>query len=114
MVTVRQPRFRDRLGAADAFGDILAGHLEMHAAGMGPFRLMDGEEAQHLCKDFVDVPGLVAAGRFDGVAVHRIASPHHLASLALHRPNQGRKPRLHLVRAHAANEGQPAGFILGA
>src|SRR3954471_15522109 len=33
--------------AADAFGDVLAGHLEMHAAGMGAFGGMDREERLH-------------------------------------------------------------------
>src|SRR5882757_3164368 len=44
----------DRTGAADTFGDVLTGHLQMHAAGMGAFRGVDGEERLHLRQDAVE------------------------------------------------------------
>src|SRR6202012_2627311 len=37
----------DGARAADAFGDVLAGHLQMDAAGMSPLRGMDREERLH-------------------------------------------------------------------
>src|SRR3954452_16904997 len=38
----------DGAGAADAFGDVLPGHFQVHAAGMRAFRRVDGEERLHL------------------------------------------------------------------
>src|SRR5689334_23185259 len=69
----------DGAGAADAFGDVLPGHLQVHAAGMGAFGGMNGEERFHLRQHAVERPGLVARSRGDGVAVHRIARPDHHA-----------------------------------
>src|SRR5689334_21327197 len=47
LVAVLQVDFLQTLRAAQALGDVLAGHLEMHAAGMRPLGAMDGEEAAH-------------------------------------------------------------------
>ena len=44
VVAVRKIRLRDRPRAAGAFGDVLAGHLDMDAAGIGALRPVDGEE----------------------------------------------------------------------
>src|SRR6266566_751573 len=63
----------DRAGAADAFGDVLAGHFQMDAAGIGALRRVDREERLHLRQDAVERTGFVARGRGDGVAMHRIA-----------------------------------------
>src|SRR4030081_2363416 len=62
----------DGARAADAFGYVLAGHLEMDAAGVGTFRRVDSEERLHLRQDSVQRTGLVAACRCNGVAMHRI------------------------------------------
>src|SRR5229473_1049549 len=78
------------LGAADAFGDVLAGQLEMHPAGVAALGEMDREGAVHLVEDAVEHPCLVAGRRGDRVAVHRVDAPHDLASLALHRADQRR------------------------
>ena len=37
MIAVAEILIGDGAGAADAFGDVLPGHLQMHAAGMGAF-----------------------------------------------------------------------------
>src|SRR6266700_470044 len=50
----------DRAGAADTLGDVLTGHLQMHAPGMGPFGGMDGEERLHLRQHAVERARLVA------------------------------------------------------
>src|ERR1700736_5253008 len=63
----------DGASAADAFGDVLAGHFQMDAAGMGALRRVDGEERLYLRHDAVERTGLVAGGRGDGVAMHRVA-----------------------------------------
>src|SRR6266436_7619814 len=77
VVAVVEMLVRDGAGAADAFGHVLAGHFQMHAAGMGALGRMDREEAFDLREDTVERTGLVACGRGDGVAVHRIARPYH-------------------------------------
>src|SRR3954447_25555595 len=69
----------DGARAADAFGDILTGHFQMDAAGMGTLCRVNREERLHLRQDTVERAGLVAAARADGVAVHRIARPDHQA-----------------------------------
>ena len=63
---------------------------------------VDGEEAAHFGEDAVERAGLVAVGRLDDVAVHRVAAPHHRMALALHRADQPRQARLDLVVAEAA------------
>ena len=46
VVAVGELALGDRLRAADALGHVLAGHLEMDAAGIGALGLVDGEEAR--------------------------------------------------------------------
>ena len=67
---------RDHLRAAEALRDVLAGVLDVDAAGMRTESLMDLEEALDLVHDAVEVPRLMTARRLLGVAVHRIALPH--------------------------------------
>src|SRR5881275_2088069 len=55
----------DGAGAADAFGDVLPGHFQVHAAGMGALRCVDGEERLHLRQHPVERTGLVTRGRGD-------------------------------------------------
>src|SRR6185436_13292320 len=59
----------DGAGTADAFGDVLPGHFEMDAAGMGALRRVDGEERLHLRQHAVERTRLVARGRGDCVAM---------------------------------------------
>src|SRR6204780_2964848 len=73
VIAIAEILLGDGARAADAFGDALAGHLQMNAAGVRALRRMDGEERLHLRQDAVEWPRLVAAVRGDGVAVHRIA-----------------------------------------
>ena len=67
----------DHLRATETLGDLLAGVLDVNAAGMRTEPLMDLEEPFDLVHDAVEVPGLVTARRLLGVAVHRVALPHH-------------------------------------
>src|SRR6266404_6121592 len=102
----------DGARAADAFGYVLAGHFQMDAAGVRALRRVDGEERLHLRQDPVERAGLVAAGRTDGVAVHRIARPDHHAAFALHGADQRRQMIADLVRTEAVDQGQPSGFVV--
>src|SRR6185369_107940 len=54
VVAIGQSFLGDRLGAADALGDVLAGHLEMDTTGVRAFRAMHGEEALHLREDAIE------------------------------------------------------------
>ena len=65
---------------------------------------VDGEEAAHFGEDAVERPRLVAVGRLDDVAVHRIAGPHHRMALALHGADQRGQAGLDLVMAIAGDQ----------
>ena len=51
MITAAEVFVCDILGAANTFGDVLAGHLEMDAAWMRALGLMHGEETANLGQD---------------------------------------------------------------
>src|SRR5699024_12114209 len=59
LVAATQVRIRNILGATEALGDVLAGELQVDAAGMSAQRVMHLEEPLHLVDDPVEVPGLV-------------------------------------------------------
>src|SRR3954466_394477 len=82
VIPVVQVLVADRAGAAGAFGDVLAGHLQMHAAAMRAFGRMHRKEGLHLLQDAIERARLVAALRRDRVAVHRIARPYRRLWLA--------------------------------
>jgi hypothetical protein len=82
------------------------------AAGDGAALLVHVEEGLHLGLDVLKAPRLVALHLLR-VAVHRVAHPgHHLPRL-LHRLNQHRQLLAQLGRAHAHDDGQAAGRVLG-
>ncbi len=99
------------MGAAHAFRHILPGHLHMDAARPGAFRRMRLEEAADLAQDGVEPAGLAAVAGRDGVAVHRVAEPHHFGPGLAHRPQQAGEPGLQLFHAHAADQRQPPGLV---
>src|SRR6266576_653275 len=101
----------DLLRAADAFGDVLAGQFEMHAAGIAALGEVDCEGAVQLIEDAVEDPRLVTGGGGDRVAVHRVDAPHDLATFALHGADQGRQFCLDLVGAHARDQREVAGVV---
>ncbi len=104
VVTVRQRLFGYVDRAAGTLGDVLAGHLGMDAAGMGPLGAVDGEEAAHLGQDAVEGARLIAGRRLDRVAVHRIARPDHRMALTRDGADQLGQMRLDLVMAIAGDE----------
>src|SRR5947209_4914090 len=56
--------------AAEALGDVLAGELDVDAAGPGAQRPVDVEEAEHLVDDPVEVAGLECGRGSLRVALH--------------------------------------------
>src|SRR5712671_6150742 len=112
VIAIAEVLMGDGARAADALGDVLSGHLQMHAAGIAALRRVDGEERLHLRQDPVERTGLVAAVRGDGVAVHGIARPHHHPALALHGANELRQMIADLVRTEAIDQRQASGIIV--
>ncbi len=111
MIAIVEILIGDGARAADAFGDVLAGHFQVDSAGMGALRRVDGEERLHLRQDPVERAGLVARGRGDGVAMHRIARPDHHVTFALYGADQLRQ----MIADLCLSEGphfNPIGFLM--
>ncbi len=60
MVAVVEVLVADGAGAAGAFGDVLPGHFQMHAARDGAFGGVYLKEGTHFLEDLIERPGLVA------------------------------------------------------
>src|SRR2546428_6740988 len=58
----------DRPRAAGAFGHVLAGHLQVHAAPIGAPGRIRGKETLHFLKNDIEPTGLLAGGGKDGGA----------------------------------------------
>src|SRR6516225_7361813 len=93
MVAVLEVRIRDHARSSGAFGDVLARHFQMHAAGMRPFGAMNGKERLDLGED-------------------AIARPQHHLALALHGADHPRQLVGDLVRAEAHDQREPARLVL--
>ena len=59
VIAGRQIRFLDAMSAARTFGDLLAGHLDMDAAGMSALGLMNIEKLADFLHDVIERAGLV-------------------------------------------------------
>ena len=100
------------LAATDAFGDVVAGELDVDAAGPGAESSVHVEEALYLVDDVVEAAGLVARGRLEGVAVHRVADPGDLDARGGDLLDQGGQPVADLAGTEAGDEGEPAGLVV--
>src|SRR5262245_13901390 len=112
VVAVLEIGVGDHTRAAGAFGDVLPGHLQVHAAAVGAFGAVHREEGLHLRQDAIERPCLVAGFRRDGVAVHGIARPHHDLALAFDRADHGGNLIAHLVGTEPHDQRQPARLVL--
>mmetsp|Transcript_20286 Transcript_20286/g.29335 ORF Transcript_20286/g.29335 Transcript_20286/m.29335 type:complete len:326 (-) Transcript_20286:429-1406(-) len=74
---------------------------------------MDVEECPKLVTDLLKLACLVPVGGLDGVAVHGVADPEHVAALALHRADQGGQVFAQLLGTHAHNDGHFPGDVVG-
>src|SRR5262245_17001683 len=106
MVTVVEVSLRNGAGASRAFSDVLTGHFQVHAAGIGAFSMMNFEEAADLLQDKIEGPCLVSGRRRHCVAVHRIARPQHDPPFALQGANEWREKLTNLFRAKTSDERQ--------
>ncbi len=84
----------------------------MNAAGMTAFGLVHLEELLHLVEDLREITGLVASAGLDGIAVHGVGAPQHLAPLALYAADQPWQVVADLARAHAYDQVQ-APWVVG-
>src|SRR5699024_5265019 len=112
LVTARQVDIGDGHGAAEALGDVLTGQLDVDATRVGAQRTVDLEEALDLIDDFVEVTGLVAVRRGEGVAVHRVRLPDDLVAGGLDSLDDRRQRGADLVVAHACHHGQTARLLV--
>src|ERR1700733_8757514 len=113
VVAVVEILIADRTRPTGAFGDILPRHFQMYATGIGAFSGMHLEKRPHLLEDLIERPRLVPGHRGNSVAVHGVARPHNVAALAFNRAHKARQMLGGLVGAHAANQRQAAGLIVG-
>jgi hypothetical protein len=103
----------DLLGAAEALGDVVAGELDVDAAGPGALGAVGGEEARRSRRARRRSGGSCGPTRGEGVAVHRVAGPHHRVAGVAHRGSSGGSASVDLVGAHAGDEREPAGDPVG-
>src|SRR6476619_7483285 len=108
VIAILEVRVGDHARTAGALSDVLAGHLQMHAAAMSPFGAVNRKEGLHLGQNAVERPRLVAGFRADRVTVHGIAGPHHNLAFTLDRPDHGRKLIRDLVRAQPHDQAEAA------
>ena len=80
---------------------------------MGALRPVDGEEGLDFAEDALERPRLVAV-EGDGVAVHRVAGPHHRPPLALDGADELGQVGRDLVGTEAADEREPPRLVVGA
>src|SRR6185369_11976034 len=90
--------------ATDAFGDVLARELDVHAAQARAEPGVQLERLLELADDLVEAARLDALRRGFGVAVHRVADPEHGAAGLAHRVDERGQLVLHLVGTHAMDE----------
>src|SRR5271165_2862835 len=100
LVSVWQVAFRDVLPAAYAFGDVVAGELDMDATRVRAERAVHLEKPGDLIQHVIEVSCLVAAGHLNRVAVHRVACPHDLGPAGRDCLHQRRQRLAYPARAH--------------
>ena len=80
VIAGRQIGFLDAMSTARAFGDLLAGHLDMDAAGVSALGLVNIEKLTDLLHDVIERAGLVTRGGLHRIAMHGIAGPDNAAA----------------------------------
>ena len=95
--------------AAQALGHVLAGELEVDAAGPDVLFATDGEERDDLVHDRVEAAGLDPGRRAEDVRVHRVARPDDGLLRVAHGVQERRQSLRKRLGAHPDDERQPAG-----
>ncbi len=95
--------------AAEAFGDVLAGQLDVDPARPGALRPVGVDEPCDLADDVLEVAGLSTAGSSVGVGMHRVAGPDHRVPGVAHGLEQRAERFLDVLVAHPRDQRQPTG-----
>src|ERR1035441_6656409 len=101
------------LRTTEALRDLLAGVLDMNTTRMRTHPSMDLEETLDLVHDAVKTPRLMTARRLFGVAVHRIALPHHAMTGPHHGIDDRRQRVADRAVAHPCHECHTAVYTVG-
>ncbi len=112
-VGARQVGFGQSARAAGAFGDILAGQLEMHAAQTAATRFVYVESLLQFGQNLGERPRLHAVAGHVRVAVHGVAGPEQTVPGCTRRLYERRQARRDAVGAEAVYERQTSGFARG-
>src|SRR3546814_2751087 len=112
LVAIGKVLLCERRRAAGALGDILPRHLDVNAAGASALGRAEGEEGADFGEDAGHRAGLVAVGRFDRVAMHRIAGPEDRMTLPPGGAEERGKGGLDAVMAHAGAERDATGPVV--
>ena len=109
LVAIVEVGVAHRVGAAEALGDVLAGELDVDAAGPRALGAVGPDEAADLAHDVVEVAGLAAGAAVNvlpciGSQAHTTGWPASVTARS-----SGRRSILDLVGTHPADQRQPAG-----
>ena len=102
-VAIAQP-----LSAAGALCDIVPGQFNMHATRVSAQVVVHLEEPAQLVHDVVKTTRLLTTSGLGGVAMHRIADPHHLAARGLEVNHAGLRVALRVAPAAARFFAEPS------
>src|SRR5262249_17808308 len=112
-VIAAQVSLGDTAGATDTFGDIFAGHFEVHAAQMRAAALQHAVGLFEFVEDFFKMARLNALAGGLGISMHRIATPDYFVPGSNHRLGQWRQTFRYVAHPETSDEGQAARLILG-
>src|SRR5437588_449416 len=107
-IVVREPA-----RPSGAFGHVIPGELDVHAAEIGPHVRMNTEREVELLQDVLEAARLDPARGRLGIAVHGVAYPERRLTGLAHRFDRLRERGGHVLRAEAVDEGEPTGLVLG-
>src|ERR1700722_70078 len=111
-VGARQILVGEAAGAPGAFGDIIAGELDVYPAQVRAHVSMDAEREIELLQDVLEAARLEAPGGGLGVAVHGVAYPQHRLPGLAHRLDRLRQRARDLLGAGALDESEAPGLVL--
>ncbi len=109
LVAIVELAVEDLVGTTDAFGDVVAGELDVDAARPGAFGSVCPDEPVDLGADVIEVASLATRLRGEGVGVHRVARPDDWMTGVAHGAEQRPQGVFDVIGAHAADQREPAG-----
>ena len=101
------------VAATKALSDVFAGQFDVDATSPGADFAVRRKEALDLAADVIEVAGLAACFAGDGIAMHRVAGPHHRMIGVFDRLEQGWKTLAHGVGSHTRDQGKAPRDLVG-